>query len=667
MQIKSWVGAAIVASGSWALGCAADVADVEGDAEHDSFLVDGKADGTIEEGSLAACAVLKVINASTRTILDRDVKLDRRAARNVHAHIAGRDRRLGTDDDRWYTSLAELAGLAWVGPSAFGKLRSFAAAQGVTCGDVAVQLLAFNDYHGNLDPPAGSSGRIQTGPDAAVDRVDAGGVEFMTTHVRRLAATNPNTVVVAAGDVIGATPLLSALFHDEPSIESMNLLGLAVASVGNHEFDEGVDELFRMQEGGCHPVDGCQDGDDFAGAQFRYLAANVTMADGETIFPAYTVRTFGNARVAFIGLTLEGTPLVTSPSGVAGLAFADEADTINALVPEIQDRGIEAIVVLLHEGGAVTGRYDQCLGMSGPVFEIASRLDPAVDVLVAGHTNAAHVCDLGGLLVTSAASFGRLVTDVDLVVSERTGEVTTRAAVNVIVTRDVERAADQTALIAKYRALSAPLANRVVARTSGDLLKAQNLAGESVAGDVIADAQLAATRSAGAVAAFMNPGGVRADIVAAAVSGGEQPGEVTYAEAFTVQPFGNTLVTLTVTGDQIRRMLEQQWQLVGGAEKANVLAPSSGFAYSWDPARPLGSRVVEGSIAIDGVPVAAATTYRVTVNAFLADGGDGFAVLREGQDRTGGGLDLDAFTAHLGASTPFAPPATGRITRIAAP
>jgi len=198
----------------------------------------------------------------------------------------------------------------------------------------------------------------------------------------------------------------------------------------------------------------------------------------------------------------------------------------------------------------------------------------------------------------------------------------------------------------------------------GDLTKAQNLAGESTMGNAIADAQLAATRVNGAVAAFMNPGGVRADLIGTAITGGELPGQVTYGEAFTVQPFGNTLVTLNVTGDQLRQMLEQQWQLVGAAEKANVLAPSAGVTYAWDPTRPLGSRIVEGSIRIDGTPVSATATYRITVNAFLADGGDGFRVLREATDRVGGGLDLDALTGWLGASSAFVAPLLDRITRV---
>ena len=620
----------------------------------------------LKEGSDAACAVRRLANEATEEVLDREVKLDARAATNIVRFRAGADGKLGTHDDRWFSSLEKLDNVPWVGRSGWAKLKTFAKAHpDYACGVVPVQLLAFNDFHGNLKPPAGSSGRIATGP-LPTDVVDAGGAEFFATHIKNLKAGNPNTLVVAAGDIIGATPLMSALFHDEPTIESMNALGLDVATVGNHEFDEGPEELLRMQNGGCHPVDGCQDGDGFEGAKFRYLSANVVrQSSGKTIFPSYTVRSFRGARVAFIGVTLEGTALVTSPAGVVGLQFKDEADTINALVPEIRAQGVESIVVLIHEGGATTGRYDECVGISGPLFEIVKNLDPAIDAVVAGHTNAAHVCNVDGKLVTSAASFGRLVTDIDLTIDEKTGHVVTMQGRNVIATRDVAKDADQTTIISKYDAISAPLANKVIGSAAGDLLKTPAASGESTMGDVIADAQLAATKANGAaVAAFMNPGGVRADIVAAAASGGEAVGAVTYGEAFTVQPFGNTLVTLTLTGDQLHTMLEQQWQMVGAAEKANILQPSEGFTYTWDSAKPIGSRVDASSMKIAGQVVQAASVYRVTVNGFLADGGDGFAILKSGTDRVPGGLDLDALVEWLKAGSPLAPPALSRITRL---
>jgi 5'-nucleotidase len=526
-------------------------------------------------------------------------------------------------------------------------------------GTVAVQILAVNDFHGNLEPPAGSSGRIGA--------IDAGGVEYLATHIDQLRATNPNTVVVSAGDLIGASPLISALFHDEPTIEAFNLIGLDFNAVGNHEFDEGIVELIRMQEGGCHPVDGCLVGDSFGGAQFQFLAANVVWDhNGKTVFPAYKMRSFAGAKVAFIGMTLEGTPSIVTPSGVAGLNFLDEAETVNALIPELKKKGIETVVVLIHEGGfqALPAPYDGCVGISGPIVDIVNNLDDAVDVVISGHTHSAYNCVINDKIVTSAASFGRIVTDIDLVISRATGEVMEMSAGNVIVTRTVPKHPLLTALVDKYRALTAPLANRVIGTITGDITRTINAAGESALGDVIADSQLAATApeaEGGAVIAFMNPGGIRTDFVYNQISGGEAPGEVTYGEAFNVQPFGNNLVTLTLTGAQIDTLLEQQFDnpTVGASR---ILQVSSGFTYSWSASAPVGSKVNPASIQLNGVTLDPDASYRVTVNSFLADGGDNFFVLVQGTNRLGGEVDLDALTAYFAANSPVAPGAQNRIT-----
>ena len=533
---------------------------------------------------------------------------------------------------------------------------------------VEVQILGLNDFHGNLAPPAGSSGRIEG--------IDAGGAEYLATHVADLEATNPdNTVVVSAGDLVGASPLLSALFHDEPTVEAMNEIGLDVNAVGNHEFDEGTDELLRLQEGGCHPVDGCLDGDDFAGADFEFLAANVVSEDtGDPLFPAYTVKRFeANTKVAFIGMTLEGTPTIVTPEGVAGFDFLDEADTANAVVEHLESRGIDNIVVLLHEGGVTTGGgYNGCTGITGPIVDIVNRLDDQVDAVISGHTHQAYNCVIDGKPVTSAASFGRLVTDMDLTIDRRSKDITAITVNNQIVTRTVAPASPITELIARYDAISDPLANRVIGSITADITRAANAAGESALGDVIADSQLAATTPAelgGAQVAFMNPGGIRTDLLFAA-SGAEGDGNVTYEEAFTVQPFGNSLVTMTLTGAQIETMLEQQFCGINAAAP-RVLQPSVGFAYTWNAAAvgaadcAAANAVDPTTIAIGGVPVDAATTYRVTVNSFLATGGDGFAVLNEGTDRLGGAVDLDALEDYLTATAGgVAPGPQDRITRV---
>ncbi len=666
-RIETQSYAALLAITLFGMGCGTSTASIEGEDDDGSYLASVDAELVVlRDGTPRGCAVLRLASEASLTALDDSAALPANAARAIIDARRGPDGVLGTDDDYWFKNLGALDEVKYVGPAAFKKLSDYAGRHAAyTCGSVNVQVLAFNDFHGNLKPPSGSSGKIVTGPVAATDFVEAGGAEYLATHLKTLKATNPNTVVVAAGDIIGATPLLSALFHDEPTIESMNLMGLDVAAVGNHEFDEGAAELLRMQNGGCHPTDGCQDNTPFEGAKFKYLAANVVKTStGKTLFPSFTVKRFGGAKVGFIGLTLEGTPLVTTASGVAGLEFGDEVDTINSLVPVLKGLGVETIVVLIHEGGATTGKYNECAGISGALFNIVSALDPEVDAVIAGHTNAAHNCNLNGRIVTSAAAFGRLVTDIDLSIDELTGEVTAMQSNNVIVTRTVAKDADQTALIARYDTLAAPLANRVVATITGDLTKTPAISGESIMGNVIADAQLEATRLSGsAVAAFMNPGGVRADLLAATISGGELVNQATYGEAFSVQPFSNNLVTLTVTGAQLKTMLEQQWQLVGGVEKANVLQVSAGFSYTWDSTRAIGDRVDGTSLQLNGAAVQATFSYRITVNSFLADGGDGFAVLKSGTERLGGAIDVDALSNYLTAHSPLAPPTLGRITR----
>ena len=504
---------------------------------------------------------------------------------------------------------------------------------------VNVKLLAINDFHGNLKPPRGGI-RIKDPADATktID-VPAGGSEHLATAVAQLRAKNPNHIFVAAGDLIGATPLLSALFRDEPTIESLGLMGLEVSAVGNHEFDKGAAELLRMQNGGCHPGEGCKGPQPFKGASFKYLAASTfDTRSGQTLFPAYHVKRFEGIPVAFIGLTLKDTPNIVVPSGVAGLRFDDEAASVNKLVPELKRQGIEAIVVLIHEGGFPTGDYNQCPGISGPIVEIVKKLDKAVDLVVSGHTHRAYNCVIDGRLVTSADKYGTIVSEIDLVLDPKSGDVISARADNLIVRTDrFAKDPAQTRLIEVYEQLAAPLAKRVVGKIAAPLTRDENPAGETPVGQVVADAQLAATRATadgGAQIALMNPGGLRANLTAAA------DGAVRYEDLFAVQPFYNNLVTLTLSGAQIVQVLEQQWL---GQPRARVLQVSRGFGYSWDNAKPAGQRVVPGSVMLDGKALDAATSYRVTVNSFLADGGDSFAAFKQGRDRKTGAMDVDAF------------------------
>jgi 5'-nucleotidase len=522
---------------------------------------------------------------------------------------------------------------------------------------VAVKVLAINDFHGNLKPPAGGI-RIKDPADPAKTiTVPAGGSEHMATLVAELRAKNPNHVFVAAGDLVGATPLLSALFHDEPTVESLSLMGLEIAAVGNHEFDKGADELLRLQRGGCHPVDGCKGPRPFAGAAFQYLAASTFVeATGKTLLPAYHVKRFQGIPVAFIGLTLEATPTIVMADGVRGLRFAGEAETVNALVPELRRQGIEAIVLLIHEGGLPVGDYNECPGLAGPIVDIVKKLDRAVDVVVSGHTHRAYNCRIDGRLVTSGDKFGAIVTQIDLVLDPKTGDVTSAVADNVIVrTQSFAKDPRQSELIAAYERIVAPLARRPVGRVAAPLPRDIAPNGESVLGQIIADAQLAATRGAGARVALMNPGGIRSALALPA------DGLLRYEELFAVQPFYNNLVTLTLTGAQIGQLLEQQWI---DQPFPRILQVSRGFGYRWDASRPVGQRVLPGSVTLDGAPIDPNASVRVTVNSFLAAGGDNFSVLKQGRDVATGMMDIEAFEAYVRAHPLLAPGPLDRIVRL---
>jgi 5'-nucleotidase len=528
---------------------------------------------------------------------------------------------------------------------------------------VDVRILAINDFHGYLRPSPGGIRIADPDDKSKKMMVAAGGSETMATLVKQLRAqaTNPeNTIFVAAGDLIGASPFLSAMFHDEPTIESLSMMGLEIASVGNHEFDEGKDELLRMQNGGCHPVDKCQGPHPFAGARFHYLAASTVEKDtGKTVFPAYEIRKFEGIPVAFIGLTLKGTATIVSPPGIAGLEFKDEADTVNALVPELRARGVEAIVVLIHEGGYPTGDYNECPGISGAIVDIVKKFDRAVDVVISGHTHQAYVCEIDGRLVTSGDKYGTLVTTIDLKLDRASRDIVSAKADNVIVrTGSYARDPEQTALLEAYDKLAAPLGNRPAGSVSETLSHIPDRAGESALGDIIADAQLAATQATakgGAVIAMTNPGGIRLNVTK------KDEGAVSYADLFASQPFRNQLVTLTLTGAQIKNVLEQQWR---DPKLPRILQVSNGFGYSWDDARPYGDHVLADSLSLNGTRIDPAASYRLTVNNYLSVGGDGFTVLKDGTAPLVGVYDIDALYGYFRAHGPIGPAPGKRITRI---
>ncbi|HEX8620629.1 MAG TPA: bifunctional metallophosphatase/5'-nucleotidase [Allosphingosinicella sp.] len=547
---------------------------------------------------------------------------------------------------------------------------------------VEVKLIAFNDFHGNLEPPksAVDAPRREEGS----VRVPAGGAAYLASAIAQLRSANPNNAVVTAGDMIGASPLASAVFLDEPTIHAMNLIGVDFNAVGNHEFDKGREELLRMQKGGCakHTARRPCAVEPFPGARFGFLAANVRTEDGSTLFPAYGMRSFGagkgRVRVGFIGLTLKDTPTLVTPAGVAGLTFADEAETINSLVPKLRSQGADAIVVLIHQGLSTKVGYNDksCDGVEGDLLAVLARLDPAVDLVVSGHTHNAYICDYGRIdparpiLVTSAGRYGTMLTAIGLAIDPAAGRVTAKRADNLIVQSEAYGNVPVTdrypryqpdpavaAIVRRYVDRAEPLANRVVGKVTAPALRTRSPAREMVLGDIIADAQLAATRPSGAQIAFTNEFGVRADLQPAA------DGSVTFGQLFAIQPFGNTLAVKSLTGRQIRALLEQQFDSGSNTVAApNMLLPSANVRYAYDLSKPAGRRILD--LTVDGRPIDDGAVYRVAMNSFLATGGDNFTLFKEGTDPVGGPLDLDALEAWIASSSPLEPPAMDRIRDV---
>jgi 5'-nucleotidase len=514
---------------------------------------------------------------------------------------------------------------------------------------VDVTLLAVNDIHGNLLPsnfsypdPADRSKRVS---------LQAGGVEAIATLVKQTKAKNPNTLLVGAGDLISASPLVSSLLADEPTLKALSDLGMSFSSVGNHEFDRGYKELLRLQNGGCaepfDPAKACKFGP-YEGAKFQYLAANVVVKDtGKTAFPAYVIKEVGGVKIGFIGLVLKETPTIVLPAGVAGLEFLDEAETTNKLVPELKAQGAQVIIVLIHQGGVAKDPFyvKDCGSLSGEIVTITKRLSPAVDMVISGHTHQGYQCRVDGRLVTQSDFYGHLVMQIDLIYDKAANKLVS-INTNPVIVDPSKFAKDpaMTEIVSKAKAMTDAIASQPIAKLGAEqITRDQTPAGESALGDVIADAQLFATKDpakGSAVIAFMNPGGIRANLPP------NPSTAVTYGDTFTVQPFGNSLVVMTLTGAQIKAVLEQQFDNPTAGQN-RILQVSEGFTYTWDAKAPKGSKV--SNIALNGTPLDPAKTYRVTVNSFLADGGDNFLAFKEGVDRLGGDLDLDAFQTYLRA------------------
>lgn len=546
-----------------------------------------------------------------------------------------------------------------------------------------ISVLAFNDLHGHLEPPMIA---IREQVKQVSTLVPAGGIAYMASAIQQLKVQNPLHAVVSAGDMIGATPLISALFLDEPTIEAVNAIGIDFNAVGNHEFDKGVAELERMRQGGCEQftrLKPCLVNKAFPGANFEFLAANVKKDNGSTLFPAYGIKVFKQGghevKVGFVGMTLKGTPQIVTPAGVKGVRFESEAQTANALVPSLKAQGVAALVLVIHEGGTVQGGPNDasCPGLTGDILPILNELDPAFDVVVSGHTHRAYACDYQKFnpakpfLLTSAGQYGTVLTHIQLQVDAVQRKVIQKSAHNLTIQSEAFTNAagvrivpapelpqftpqpDVARIVATYKAASAEQAARQITRLPLSITRSATPSGETALGNLIADAQWAATAPADKGAsdfAVMNPGGVRADLLVP--PGG---GAVNYGQLFSIQPFGNTLTVKTFTGQLIKELLESQYR----QDRPRVLYPSAQLTYQVDLKQPLGQRI--SNIRIKGQALQLDARYRVTMNSFLATGGDAFSVFNRGTDVLGGDLDVDALTDYLAKNPGLLPPSTDRI------
>jgi 5'-nucleotidase len=535
---------------------------------------------------------------------------------------------------------------------------------------IDINLVAVNDFHGHLEAENFTYASVKDGKEHVAH---AGGIATLGAALQAWRREDKELLLIGAGDLVGASPALSGAWADEPTIEALNLMDMRLSALGNHELDQGKDELLRQQHGGCkssRPDAACKFRPDFSGAKYTYLAANVIdTATGKSFLPAYRVEQVHGVKIGFIGAVLRDTVAMVQASGVKGLSFQDEAESINRWVPELKSQGVNAIVVLIHEGGETSEYPDQpdCTKLRGPIVDITKHLDPAIKLVISGHTHKGYLCRVDGRVVTQAEQYGHFLTRLTLSIDPATHAIRdVRARNEVMATANYPAEPKLAALLDEVQARSKQALTRPIARIGVSVVRRkENDAGESALGDLIADAQLAATQKLGAQIAFVNNKGLRANL-----STGD--GNVAnYSQVAVIHPFNNRMVLMTLTGAQLRAVLEQQmWLDEEAPDGRNVLQVSNGFTYQWDSKRPLGSRVVPGSIKFNGKPLDDQAAYRIVANNFLAEGGDRVPMFKEGTDRVDTGIkDRDATIDYLVAHERAGQPAgrtdpAGRIQRV---
>ncbi|WP_062233551.1 bifunctional metallophosphatase/5'-nucleotidase [Fictibacillus sp. FJAT-27399] len=533
---------------------------------------------------------------------------------------------------RWTIIAASMSLSVLSIPWAVDAVNAFADDKAHKQKNVNVQLLGINDFHGQLD--------------TYDKKLNAGGAEYLAAYLKKREAANPkNTLMVHAGDEVGASSPVSALLEDEPTIEFLNHTGFDVGTVGNHEFDEGVGEMLRLINGGSNPKTVDKYGK-FEGANFPYVAANVIdKKTNKPLLPPYVIKKVGGVPIGFIGIALSDTPSVVMPGGTDGVRFTDETKAINKYAGKLKAKGIKSIVVLAHN--PATSNEDGSKA-SGELVDIAKGADDEVDVLFGGHNHALTNTTVDHKLLVESYSYGTAFSDVHLVINPVTKDIFKKKAEIVITHRDkIKPDAKTKKMVDNYTADVAPILSQKIGKASSPISKQQNANGESPLGNMIADAMRAQTHTE---FAFMNPGGIRADIDA---------GEILWKEIFTAQPFGNDLVKMELTGDQVKQLLNQQW---ADPEKTNILQ-ISGLNVKYVDSRREGDRIVEATLP-DGTAIVPSKTYTATVNSFMASGGDGFTALKDGKNKMVDIPDLDALINYIKSKGEVYPAIEGRITKL---
>ncbi|MFI7587298.1 bifunctional metallophosphatase/5'-nucleotidase [Spongisporangium articulatum] len=547
------------------------------------------------------------------------------------------------------------------GPQAAAQSNNTAVEPAAAGKTVKAQLLAINDFHGHLESK-GLSISARTATSHGPGYVPAGGAAYLAAKLKQLKRENKNSLVVSAGDMVGASPMISGYFHDEPTVEAMNKM-VDVGAVGNHEFDEGSKELRRMVNGGCGPSHSCA-AHTYKGVTFDLLAANVVVRrTGKPMLPPTVVRSVGGAKIGFIGVTTIDTPKLLIPSGVVDIAFLDPVETIRKYAPRLRAQGADAVVVIAHEGAAQndgstskTSGINACDDVRGPVVDITKAVASQVDAVVSGHTHKAYNCRVDGTLLTEAATYGRLVTKIDLTIDTGAHQVVKSSAKNVVVDHDRKPDAAVAKVVKTYEKLIATKASKSVGTLTKAADRAPSRSGETRLGGLVADAQLAATRKTKAKAqlAIVQRGVLRGDL---------PKGKVTTEDVYLAQPQAVKLITKTFTGKQLDAALEGQF--CNDASTTNdrmvPLNPSANFTYRYDTSKPCGKRIRMADTTLDGKAITSTGKYRVTINAFLAAGVDGMAGFAEGTKAVTGVTDQQALTQYLKAKKTVTPPSRTRV------